>query len=66
MLPAMASYCSVQWSSGSSTADPKKKKEELFLSRIKMCRHNLFGSCRHGWAGTSCNFAHFLKYLQFA
>ena len=51
--------------SGSPPADlKKKKKEELFLSRVKLCRHNLCCCCRHGPDGTSCNFAHFLKELQ--
>ena len=62
-LPAMASTWPGPQSSGSSAQDPKKtKKEEMFLSRIKLCKHNLSNQCRHGSVGTSCNYAHILKY----
>ena len=48
---------------------PKQKtpqqtaKENAFLSRCKLCRHNLTFSCNPP-NGRACNFAHFLNELQ--
>ena len=52
----MAPSGSEQWA-----ADPKKKKkEEAFLNRTKLCTYNFSNSCRDG---PHCNFAHSLDRL---
>ena len=58
----MASSGSAQWHSSSWDADPKKKKkEEVFLSRTKLCVFYFSNRCRNG---RDCNFAHSLKALR--
>ena len=59
----MASSGSAQWHSSSWDADPEKKKkqEEVFLSRTKLCVFYFSNRCRNG---RDCNFAHSLKALR--
>ena len=57
----MASSGSAPWRSSSWDADPKKKqKEEVFLSRTKLCVFHFQDRCRNG---RDCNFAHSLQGL---